>query len=176
MLSVLHKIERNIDLLLAEGAAWKSKCVDYSQPIVHRIYRDWTDPDTGILYRVYLHKIFPCGSPLVHKHPWPSAIRVIGAPGSIYEMGMTRTLETDPDVVANTPMAAVIRLASGSEYEMVDPHGVHYVYIIEEPSISLMVTGPLFEPQPNHVPYKLRELTGIERISLESAIRAHYRV
>lgn len=142
MLDVLHRVEAMLPDLLADRAGWSSKLIDYTPPVVWRLYRD-VDID-GVGHRVMLHRIFPCERAFYHPHPWPSAIRVLPVPGSTYEMAVGSTLlDGSP-----TPYAAVIRACSGLEYAMTDPSGRHYVKVIGEPSQSVMVTGPVWEDAP----------------------------
>ena len=47
------------------------------------------------------------------------------------------------------PIAARIIMGAGSEYEMTDPNGWHYVRPIDTPTISLMIAGkPWNRPSP----------------------------
>ncbi len=158
MLDLLHMVESSLDVLLTGERSdlwgpnttilpiWKTKKIDYTPPLVHRIYRDWEY--NGVIYRIYLHKIYPCPvksdgiaqEALYHLHPWASAIRNLGGCGkvSVYEMGVGYGLSN------RSPLAATIRVSAGFEYEMLDPLGRHFVNILENPSYSLMVTSPPF--------------------------------
>lgn len=148
MLEVLHLVESKLPGLLEDTEAWASKCIDYSPPITHRLYRDVILDRTT--YRVYLHRIHPCERAFFHPHPWPSAIRVLPVVGSTYEMavGFGPNDRHDPP-----PHAAVIRVAGpktlsgdgGFEYSMEHPDGWHYVRVLGEPSVSVMVSGPPWE-------------------------------
>src|SRR6185503_7498206 len=74
-------------------------------------------------------------------HPWPSAIRVLSGK---YEMGIGFGAGDEAP-----PVAARVILSAGNEYEMTHPDGWHYVRPINEPSMSLMVTGrPWERPSP----------------------------
>lgn len=129
MLTVLHEVEDQLRNLLLDENGWNSLYVNHHPPIVERLWRQWKT------YRVYLHKIYPCGlgEALIHPHPWPSAMRVLSG---TYEMavGYGKGL-------AIPPVAATIIMGPGSEYEMTDPDAWHYVRPIDCPTISLMVTG-----------------------------------
>jgi hypothetical protein len=47
------------------------------------------------------------------------------------------------------PIAARILLRAGSEYEMTDPNGWHYVRPLDRPTMSLMIAGkPWDRPSP----------------------------
>lgn len=71
MFDVLEEVERAIPRLLWQEG-WNSLDVDYHDPRVERVWRQWLD------YRVSLHVIHPCqpSASLFHPHPWPSAMRV----------------------------------------------------------------------------------------------------
>lgn len=129
MLDVLHNAERALPALLRNDDVWKSAFVDYHPPFVERVWCEWLEN------RIYLHRILPCGpgEALFHPHPWPSAMKVLQ--GS-YEMAVSYGTG-----VSVPPIAARLILGTGSEYEMTDPDGWHYVRPLKQPSISLMVTG-----------------------------------
>ena len=129
MIDLLHKAELALPTLLRDESKWKSVFVDYHPPFVERLWCEWFES------RIYLHRIHTCeaGEALFHPHPWPSAMKVLE--GS-YEMAIGYGKgETEP------PIAARLMLGAGSEYEMTDPDGWHYVRPLSVPSISLMVTG-----------------------------------
>jgi hypothetical protein len=137
MLDMLHRVETQLPAMLQEEAEWNSLYIDYHPPIVERLWRQWFD------FRIYLHRIHPCeaGEALFHPHPWPSAMRVLDG---TYEMAVGYGAgEQEP------PIAARILLPAGSEYEMTDPHGWHYVRPIASPTMSLMIAGkPWNRPGP----------------------------
>ena len=131
MLDVLHQVESQLQRLLksSEEKHWNSLFVDYHPPFVERLWTQSSD------CRIYLHRIHPCepGEALFHTHPWPSAMRVLE--GS-YELAVGYGAgEKEP------PVAARMILGPGSEYEMTDPNGWHFVRPIEKPTMSLMVAG-----------------------------------
>lgn len=174
MLDILHKVEDGIEgFLMGEG--WRSKCIDYTPPVVHRIYRDIVIDDVG--YRIYLHRIFSCKRAFFHPHPWPSAVRVIGASAgtrSTYEMGVgfSSNERHDPP-----PHAAVMFVSDGFKYVMDHPDAWHYVKILGAPSVSLMVSGPVWD-RPGGAPrtekYDFRPLTEEERFEIVSPVLFHY--
>lgn len=131
MLDVLSRVEEDLPQLLRNKAPWTSVFINYHPPIVERL---WLPYEAG-QYRIYLHRIHPCeqGEALFHPHPWPSAIYMLE--GS-YEMGIGYGAGDTPP-----PEAAKLILKKGSRYEMLDPDGWHYVRPLDEPSLSLMVTG-----------------------------------
>ena len=170
MLNVLHEVERRLGELLADEGAWRSKRIDYTPPVVDRLYRDWSHE--GVNYRVYLHRIYPCEKAFYHPHPWPSAIRVLPTPGAVYEMAVGG----GDDYFAVEPLvAALIRVSGGMEYEMVERIGYHSVRIIGEPSVSVMVTGPVWDPgAPRTDSFNFRELDVDEREAILAPIRTQY--
>lgn len=137
MLDILHRVESQLPEMLQDESGWNSLFVDYHPPVVERLWRQWYD------FRIYLHRIHPCepGEALFHPHPWPSAMRVLGG---AYEMAIGYGAgEKEP------PMAARIVMGAGSEYEMTDPDGWHYVRPIGGPTMSLMIAGkPWDRPSP----------------------------
>jgi len=172
MLGTLHRIEKMLPALLKDEGAWLSKKIDYSPPVVDRLYRD-IELD-GVGHRVYLHRIYECERAFFHPHPWPSAIRVIGGPGSSYEMGVGFGSNDRHDP---PPLAARLIVERGMEYEMCHPDGWHYVKIIGQPSVSLMVSGPVWE-RPGGAPrtekFDFRALNKREAKAIFNAVRAHY--
>lgn len=130
MLAVLHQVEKALPNLLRDESIWKSVRVDYHPPIVDRV---WTQFDNC---RINLHKIYPCeqGQALFHPHPWPSAMRILSGRYSMlagYGKG-----EFAP------PVATKLILNAPDEYEMTDPDSWHSVTPLDNPSYSLLVTGP----------------------------------
>lgn len=172
MLSTLHYVEFILPHLLIDREGWSSKCIDYTPPFVHRLYRDIEFDDKT--HRVYLHKIFPCERAFFHPHPWPSAIRVLPVPGSTYEMGVgfSPNERHDPP-----PYAATLRVQNGFEYEMTHPDGWHHVRVIGEPSMSVMVSGPVWD-RPGGAPRTavkdFRPLTEDEESEIFDFVRTLY--
>jgi hypothetical protein len=130
MLDLLHRAEAQLPTLLREAGCWNSIYIDYHPPFVERL---WCEIDDG--YRLYLHRIHPCAreDALMHPHPWPSAMRIVSG---AYEMGVGSSESS-----VAPPLTCTLILRKGSEYEMVEPHGWHYVRPLVEPSLSVMVTG-----------------------------------
>ena len=137
MLDALHQVEDQLPEMLQDRLKWNSLFVDYHPPVVERLWREWND------FRIYLHRIHPCepDQALFHPHPWPSAMRVLDGK---YEMAVGYgTGEKEP------PIAARIIMGAGSEYEMTDSDGWHYVRPIGNPTMSLMIAGkPWDHPSP----------------------------
>ena len=122
---------------------WNSLDVDYHPPRVLRLWRNINFE--GAEYRLYLHRILHTDKPcLYHKHRWPSAIFLLE--GS-YEMGISYDVDPIPPLSTKlkTPTIATFVLNKGSGYEMLDPHGIHYVKPITPDSISVMISGPVFK-------------------------------
>ena len=175
MLDVLHEIEAvHLPSLLADRAGWSSKVIDYSPPVVWRLYRDVVV--RGVSYRVNLHRIFPCGIALYHPHPWAAAVRVLPlAAGVTYEMAVGY----GPSAGPCPPVSALLHLTSGFEYEMTDPDGWHHVRVHGPPgssSVSLMVTSPPWTSSgaPRTASASFRPLTDEEANPLFDATAAWY--
>jgi hypothetical protein len=162
MLGYLHEAERALPQLLEDESAWHSVYVDYDFPIVERLWYPWGN------FRISLHKIHPCetSDALFHPHPWPSAIKILDGN---YEMGVGYgNGENKP------PVAAKIIMGVGSEYEMSDPDGWHYVRPIGGPSISLMITGlPWGRPSPKSEK-QLNPLHEVQKKELLNFFRKKY--
>ena len=127
-LAALQQVEEALPSLLA-GADWKTVDVDYYPPRVERLWLQY-----GPL-RINLHRIHAAepSEVLFHKHPWPSAMRVLDG---TYEMGLGFGAgELSP------PLAATIMLNEGTSYEMINPEGWHYVSPVSEVTYSIMVSG-----------------------------------
>lgn len=131
MLEVLSRVEETLHHLLKHRDRWKNLYVNYHPPFVERLWLPFEDGE----YRIYLHRIHPCGpgQALFHPHPWPSAMRVLKGE---YEMAVGYGAGS---IVP--PVAAKLILGPGSVYEMTDPDSWHYVRPLKEPTLSLMVTG-----------------------------------
>lgn len=129
MLEVLSQIEVDLPNLL-QFEDWPSLDITYHPPIVERLWRPWRE------YRIYLHRIHPCSmeEALYHPHPWPSAMRILKGE---YEMIVGYGSGDIPPRIA-----ARLILRAGSRYEMAEPDGWHAVRPVDQPSLSLMVTGP----------------------------------
>ena len=112
---------------------WDSLDIIYEEPFVERLYRDFDF--YGEKFRVCLHVIHRCeGNPLMHHHPWPSAMRIIE--GSY--------IQTRGVVFENSPLPAITGteiLHSGTEYTMLDPREVHSIAPITPEVLTLMITG-----------------------------------
>jgi hypothetical protein len=144
---------------------WKSLDVDYFPPRVQRLYRDLEVE--GQHCRLYLHMIHTTDKPcLFHKHRWPSAIVLIHGG---YEMG---TAYSEKDVTTEEaellPRAATMLMSGGCCYEMTNPNSLHYVKPIGDYSLSVMLTGPVYEgiTTKEVLDKKLGPLTETEQIEL----------
>ena len=133
MLLLLEEAERELPTLLAEGQGWHSLNVDYHPPFVERLWRPYGEG------RLYLHRIHPClpSAALFHPHPWPSAMRVVEGR---YEMAVGYGPGMN-----HPPVAATMILTRGSAYEMDKPDSWHYVRPLDKPTLSVMVTGKLWD-------------------------------
>lgn len=106
---------------------WNSLHVTYEAPEVERVWRSWSE------YRVLLHVIHPCQSPLYHPHPWPSVVKVLA--GS-YEMRVGHGAG-----LAEPPVAMTILAGPGTTYAMTDRDAWHSVRPLDRPSYSVMLAG-----------------------------------
>jgi hypothetical protein len=160
MIMALYDAEAKLSGLLKDPEVWQTLDVDYEPPRVERL---WVQLG---LFRLYLHRIHPCETPLFHAHPWPSAVRIISGR---YEM----------DVGHDHLVYATITLAAGSEYEMIDKLGMHSVKPVAVPSLSVMITGEPWkwigkDPTP-HPPTTLNPLSPEAKGDLLNIFRQFYR-
>lgn len=130
--------------------------VTYHPPRVERLWVQHGE------YRVFLHRIHPCGEgeALFHPHPWPSAVRIMSGRYE-HQIAQAAPLEhsgPDQEPVPDDPLARMI-LCVGSEYEITDPRTWHSVRPVEGPSDSIMVVGPKYDP-PVTMPKAPREKQG----------------
>ena len=138
-----------------EEKNWNTILVDYERPHVERLWRQIGEN------RVYLHTINPCRADeaFFHFHPWPSIVRVIEGHYRMW-LGVGHH-----NILAPPEERIPLILAAGSEYEMLNPNQCHSVEPLEEPSRSIMVTGP---------PYRIGEQSKPpKQLSQLSALRKH---
>ena len=137
MIEKLIKIEIDLPNLLSNPEIWNTLDIDYFPPRVERL---WMQYDKE--HRLYIHRIYPTNETcLFHKHRWPAAFKMIH--GS-YEMGISYSEnEVSSDEAYKLPIISRFIMSEGSYYEMTNTHTLHYVKPLEEPSISLMITGNL---------------------------------
>lgn len=153
LLNKLYEVEKCLPSLIGKDI-WQTLDVTYHPPHVERVWCQWG------AYRVSLHRIHPCKpeEALFHPHPWPSAIYI--ASGK-YEMGVAEqyyipSLHTWMDPNPNT-LAVKLVLPAGTYYEMTTWTGCHYVRPIDEPVMSVMITGK---------PWKIR--VGEDKVKLDN--------
>lgn len=138
MIKLLKNIEEVLASSLVKPELWNSLDVDYFPPRVERVWMKVSNQ-----FRLYIHVIHPTDQPcLFHKHRWPAAFKMLH--GS-YEMGIAYSeKEVSNEEAYNLPVISKHIINEGSYYEMTNTHTLHYVKPIDSPSLSLMVTGPLY--------------------------------
>jgi hypothetical protein len=138
MIELLKRVECVLPELLQNPEIWQTLDVDYFPPRVERL---WTQYDEN--HRLFIHVIHPTTEPcLFHKHRWPAAFKMIEGE---YEMGIAYSeKEITSDEAYKLPSISSFIMSAGSYYEMTNTHTLHYVKPLEKPSISLMLTGPLY--------------------------------
>jgi len=135
MLNQLIQIKKILPQLITEKATSneiKTLYIDYHKPFVSRIWFIHND------LRVFLHKIEPCDESLealYHPHKWDSAMEILK--GS-YEMGIGHS---ESNNMPKTDCKLILH--TGTQYEMTEPNGWHYVNPISQSAFTLMVTGKL---------------------------------
>ena len=163
MFPTLDRFENALLKLLKDEASWKSVYVNYSAPLVERLWQEWEEG------RGFIHDIHTCefNQSLYHKHNWPSAMKIVSG---AYEMGIGYgTGDTPP------PIATTIILPAGSRYEMTDPDGWHYVRPLTPHAYSIMVTGIPWGTGAPKSERPLRTLTDEELKRMFDFFRAIYK-
>ena len=127
------------DVLLDQGRTWHSLDVLYEKPRVERL---WTQLDDE--HRLMLHRIHPCDKPLLHSHPWPSAVFVVSG-RYVMNLGYGEPGGDDREDVLPLCMS---EYSAGSLYSM-GPYSWHDVNPLSGPSLSIMITG---KPWGTHKP------------------------
>ena len=155
MLNVLYDAEETItahflDCTWLKTECWHSLDVTYKDPHVQRLWRDFGDK------RIYLHKIYKCEKPFFHYHPWPAAMKVVSG---VYRMDVgygDRVLDNPPNICLSQIVPA------GTYYEMLDPNSWHSVNPISDYSLSLMITGRLFDNKSEGKPKVSKRLPSLD--------------
>jgi hypothetical protein len=162
MLDVLDRVEGELPALLQDGERWQSLYVDYHPPTVERLWSRWGE------YRVFLHRIHPCGpgEALFHPHPWPSAMRVLDGE---YEMAVG----FGPGM-GEPPVAALMVARGDFRYAMTHPDAWHYVRPLGAPTLSVMVTGKPWERESHRSTKALAPLRPEQAAELLRLFRARY--
>ncbi len=164
MLDVLAKAEMEIRPLLDRAEDWHSIDVDYHDPRVERVWRQWGE------HRISLHVIHPCKGnedPLFHPHPWPSAMVVIDG---VYEMTVGYSETQEPPAVACKMVASTSlgQRTCAFRYEMTEPHGWHAVRPLGGCCWTMMVSGRPWGRAPVEVPTK--KLVPLEPVRVEEIL------
>ena len=173
MIEKLKDIEKNLlPELLGKPEVWNTLDIDYYPPRVERL---WTKIDDD--HRLFIHIIHPTNEPcLFHKHRWPAAFKMIS--GS-YEMGISYCEnEISSEEAYNLNTVAKFIVNTGSYYEMVNTHTLHYVKPIDGISISLMLTGQLYpeaEFRKEVLDKKLEPLSDLRKSQIISNLLYFYR-
>lgn len=130
MLKLLNEVLAALPDLLASSDGWKGMRIAYHPPQVDRAWRPWRD------CRLSIHRIYPCapGKALLHPHPWPSAMRVLTGR---YAMAIGYGAGLAPPTFVGEFV-----LPAGAEYSMTDPDAWHDVRPIDEPVLTVMLSGP----------------------------------
>lgn len=129
MRDILRVMELLIVPRLLRSAEWKSKLLDYNNPVMEVL---WTKFGK---YGIDLYKVYPCEreKALFHVHLRPFAARILSGTCCM-DIGYGKG-KNEP------PVASELTLAEGSSYSMPDQDGWHRIYPVNEPSVILMVIG-----------------------------------
>lgn len=187
MLEVMAEVRHVLPAMLGSLKGWNSLLVDYEQPRVERLWRQWGP------CRLYLHRIHPCEKPFYHPHLAPSVVEVLtegyemglGVEGSVALGNITTGaggalgrggdgggvvvtasgLKPSGVELVGPPVAAELWIAPGTTYAMIDIGAWHWVKP-RKPSLSIMLSGmPWSRPVPwSNMPRESKPLE--ERVSL----------
>ena len=132
MLKALANARLILPSLLTSRDGWNTKLINYQTPTVERLWRNMPG------YRLYLHRIhtFEGGTAFMHPHLWPCGIYL--------EDGVQEML-TGKIIDGKIVQSGFVQLLTAShQYAMTDPDDTHSVRPVGGPSLSIMVTGPLY--------------------------------
>ena len=163
MLDSLYYFQSILGSLLQSGAQWSTLDVNYEKPHVQRVWRQVGE------FRINLHKILPCESHecFFHPHPWPSVVKI---EDGRYEMSIGYGAELEP----KTNITKLI-LPAGSYYEMTNFDSWHSVRPLDNPVMSLMITGkPWNRTMPKSNKIKMACLTDENRDEILEFFRKRY--
>lgn len=141
MIDILKGISNKemFDILSRDNSEFTSLDIDYHPPRVERIQTMYEG------YRISFHIIHPCKreEALYHPHAWPSAVHVMLGK---YEMGVSHSLDLDAteETLRKNEICKTV-VSNGMYYEMLNPHGFHYVRPVDEPVYSIMLMGPKWD-------------------------------
>ena len=129
LLKELESALVKLPVLLQRPDIWQTSFINYEKPFVERVWCEYAN------FRLNLHCIHPCSpeESFFHPHPWPSAMKVFKG---TYQMDIGYGDGNDPP-----PVAATTLLSPGSCYQMVNIDSWHSVCPIDNPVISVMITG-----------------------------------
>lgn len=177
MIQELKNIEQSkLQELLANPSMWNSLDIDYCPPRVKRL---WAPLENG--YRISLHMIYPCeAEPLLHGHPWKSAIHVLGIGSGKYHHVLKyrkKTLSGEDNTVAKMSIEEVCEQTVSGEmyYEMSNPDSLHSVRPIGEPVYSIMLSGkPIFSENDVKATKELLPLTDEDKSELLTIFKNYF--
>lgn len=156
MLERLDQTLIHLPALLDSLVGWRSLDIDYHPPRVERLVRS-----VGAS-RLSLHRIHPCepGQALFHPHRWPCAVVLLSGR---YEMGVGWGPGSEAP-----PVASRLILGPGARYEMCERDAWHYVRPLDEPVVSVMLSGEPWHrpsPRPNRTLGPLSEAAAAELLA-----------
>lgn len=161
LLNALVDCEQVMPELLQDEDAWQSLWIDYHEPIVERVWRQYGD------LRINFHRIYHAepGKVLFHPHLVPSAMLVLEG---LYEMAVGYGEGPEPP-----PVMMRLILGPNDVYEMNHPHGWHSVRPVTDITLSLMVTDKPWQQRTTEK-IALDSLSGNKKSRLLQAARKHY--
>jgi hypothetical protein len=162
MIEQLLAAEKDLPCLLMKDE-WQSLFINYEKPFVERIWIPWND------FRLNLHIIHPCdeNESFFHPHPWSSAMKIVEG---IYQMKIGYG-----EGLVEPLTAVTCWLKSGSYYEMTNINSWHSVRPIENPVMSIMLTGkPWDRKMPKSDKVKLSCILDERKNHILSMYKKHY--
>jgi hypothetical protein len=149
--------DQRFKVLLNNPDIWESKDIDYTTPIVERVWLPINDK------RLSLHVIHPCedGEAYMHPHVWESAMYVLPI-GGLYEHQIgVRTYDEYGDAGEPKDYVACKQIVEGGMYyEMLEKSAIHSVRPIAQPVFTVMLSGkPIWKENSCKLPKELVPLS-----------------
>lgn len=148
-LKEIIKDQRFLKVLLNNHQIWESKNIDYTEPVVERLWMPIND------WRLSLHVIHPCEADQAYLHPhvWQSAMYVLPI-GGLYEHTIGVRLTGGDEAMDFLACKQIVE--GGMYYEMTERHAIHSVRPIAQPVFTIMLSGkPIWKENSCTVPKNL---------------------
>jgi hypothetical protein len=118
--------------------AWQCLDMNEHQPRVERMWRPFSDEQSGEEFHLLLHCIHPCdpAEAMPHPHLWPSIVQVLGGNCRVV-VGRSSGIDT-PEVILHASPS--VRMESTCVYVMDHPNGWYVIIPENGPVYTIMLT------------------------------------